>query len=65
MKVRIDPLRCESTGYCVAIDPAFFRLTPQGAEPTVSAGLDPDRDGDVLREAESLCPTGAIRVIED
>jgi ferredoxin len=59
--VSIDPLICACTGYCVEVVPAVFDLTDDG--PTVV--LDPHPPLDLLdqvREAETLCPTQAIRV---
>lgn len=64
MKVSIDPTKCQSTGYCVVLDHRHFRLTSGGAEHVTPVGFESDADGEMLREAESLCPTGAIRVIE-
>ena len=57
----IDPLECACTGYCVRVAPAVFGLSGDG--PTVV--LDPHPPPDLLdsvREAETLCPTHAIRV---
>jgi ferredoxin len=67
VKVRVDINRCEGTGYCEAINDHVFALTDQG----VAEVLIPDDDTRLkacaadLREAESLCPTGAITVIGD
>jgi ferredoxin len=61
LHVSIDPLVCACTGYCVEVVPAVFELTGDG--PTVV--LDPHPPSDLLdqvREAETLCPTQAIRV---
>jgi ferredoxin len=61
LHVSIDPLECASTGYCVELVPAVFDLSGDG--PT--AVLDPQPPMDLLdrlREAETLCPTHAIRV---
>jgi len=61
LRVSIDPLVCACTGYCVQVVPAVFGLDGDG--PTVV--LDPYPPLDLLgqlREAETLCPTHAIRV---
>lgn len=62
LRVSIDPLVCACTGYCVQVMPAMFELA-EGSGPTVV--LDPRPPLDLLsdlREAETLCPTQAIRV---
>lgn len=64
MRVSIDPTKCQGTGYCVALDERQFRLDSERAEYTRPEDFDPALHGELLREAESLCPTGAIRVIE-
>lgn len=64
MQVTIDPTRCQATGYCVALDEVQFRLTSGVAEYVRPERFDPQVHGALLREAENLCPTGAIRVLE-
>jgi ferredoxin len=62
LRVSIDPLVCACTGYCVQLMPAMFELDEDGG-PTVV--LDPQPPPDQLsdlREAETLCPTQAIRI---
>jgi ferredoxin len=62
LRVSIDPDVCACTGYCVQVMPAVFELDEDGG-PTVV--LDPQPPLDLLgglREAETLCPTQAIRV---
>jgi len=62
LRVTIDPLACARTGYCVQVMPALFELD-EGGGPTVVLDPQPPLNllGD-LREAETLCPTQAIRV---
>jgi ferredoxin len=61
LNVSIDPLECACTGYCVQVVPEVFDLS--GTGPTVILDPDPPLDLlDRLREAETLCPTHAIRV---
>ena len=65
MKVFIDRTKCEGTGYCVRIREDVFELrdgqaalgVEQGSPVFETAAAD-------LREAENLCPTGAISVVE-
>jgi ferredoxin len=61
LAVSVDPLECAGTGYCVQVAPEVFDLS--GAGPAVV--LDPHPPPDLLdrlSEAETLCPTHAIRV---
>ncbi|HCU96300.1 MAG TPA: ferredoxin [Actinobacteria bacterium] len=61
LRVSIDPLVCACTGYCVQVVPAVFDLSGDG--PTVVLDPHPPLDLlDSLSEAETLCPTHAIRV---
>jgi ferredoxin len=61
LHVSINPLVCACTGYCVQVVPAVFDL--EGDGPTVVIDPHPPLDlVDELREAETLCPTQAIRV---
>jgi ferredoxin len=60
VKVTVDPVRCGGTGYCVRLLPQVFRLGDQGpAEVWRAPGPDL---AERVREAETLCPTNAIRV---
>jgi ferredoxin len=58
MEIHLDQSICEQTGFCVRIAPKVF-----GFEGEKVVVLDPSSDAvdaDLLREAEQLCPTGAI-----
>jgi ferredoxin len=61
LQVSIDPLVCACTGYCVQVVPAVFRLEDDGPTEVLDPHPPLDLLGD-LREAETLCPTQAIRV---
>lgn len=61
MKVSVDPARCGRTGYCVKIAPMVFLLPSDG--PTRVIDETPNVEfAEIVREAEALCPTKAIRV---
>jgi ferredoxin len=60
LRVSIDPLVCAYTGYCVQVVPAVFRLEDDGPAQILDPHPPPELLGD-LREAETLCPTQAIR----
>jgi len=62
MRIRIDASKCQGTGTCMKLLPQVFRLDRSDGPVTV-LDADPDRALEELtREAESLCPTSAIRV---
>lgn len=61
LDVSVDSLECASTGYCVQVVPEVFELS--GAGPAVVIDPHPPLELlDHLTEAETLCPTHAIRV---
>lgn len=61
VRATVDPDVCALSGYCVQVAPALFRIGADHAESL----LDPI-EGAELRElaleAESVCPTAAIRI---
>ncbi len=61
MKVRVEKLLCGQTGYCVKTAPRVFRL-PDGESAEVILENPPAELGQVVLEAEALCPTKAIHV---
>ncbi|MFE2043710.1 ferredoxin [Streptomyces sp. NPDC059477] len=64
MRVELDGARCVSAGQCVLSAPDVF---DQREEDGISYVHDDSPGPDVLddvREAVSLCPAGAIRVVE-
>jgi len=62
MRIEVDPGRCVGSGMCALTDPAVF--DQDEADGTVVL-LDPTAAGheEQAREAEHLCPSGAIRVV--
>ncbi len=61
MRVIVDPLRCSCTGYCVKLAPHVFYLPASGPVQVLEPSPGPEL-ADLMREAEALCPTNAIRV---
>lgn len=61
LRVSIDPLVCACTGYCVQVVPAVFGLDGDGLTIVLDQSPRPAMLSE-LREAETLCPTRAIRV---
>lgn len=63
MRVEVDKDRCAGAGMCALTDPEVF--DQDEADGTVVL-LDPSPSGEhreKAREAEQLCPAGAIRVV--
>ena len=69
-RVSVDPDVCQAAGYCVQTAPALFALGAEGVV-TLTAGdgcgpIDVPADlVELVREAESDCPSGAITVCEE
>jgi ferredoxin len=59
LDVRVDPQRCEGTGFCARVAPHLFALQDGVAVPREK--VVGEEDAEVLAEAETLCPTQAIR----
>jgi ferredoxin len=64
VRISVDPNVCGCSGFCVRIAPDVFSLPEGGpARVAASAELDPEVF-EAVREAEAVCPTGAIRILE-
>ena len=62
LRIRIDPMRCQKTEYCIQLAPTLFgRAADGGPTGVLSASPAPLHEG-LARESEALCPTGAIVV---
>ena len=61
MKAEVDPDQCTLSGYCVQIAPDLFRLGEERAEVLTETIEDPGSRAAAI-EAESICPTAAIRL---
>jgi len=62
VKAEVDPRQCALTGYCVEVAPGLFRLGDEHAEVRTESIDDPG-SRELAIEAESLCPTSAIRLL--
>jgi ferredoxin len=61
--VSVDHDKCQGTGYCELVDATIFRVIDGKANVSISP-IDLHRSGtaELVREAETLCPAGAIVV---
>jgi ferredoxin len=64
VKVRVDPDICAGFGICVGIAPHVFELHEDGYAVVVADRIKPE-DEDLMRRAESQCPSRAISISED
>ncbi|BCB88627.1 ferredoxin [Phytohabitans suffuscus] len=62
MRAQVDPQVCTLSGYCSATSPDLFVLGEAHAE----VRRDPidDEHREAALEAEAVCPTAAIRLID-
>ncbi|MGH3756396.1 ferredoxin [Actinophytocola sp.] len=67
MRIVIDGDKCQGTGYCEMVNSELFRVGENGLAEALKPAGDPalDAAADDLREAETLCPMGAIAVVAD
>jgi ferredoxin len=62
MRIVVDRARCIGASLCLATAPRVFMLDgARKAWVSDPRGADPD----TLRKAAALCPTGAIRLLEE
>lgn len=64
MKVMVDRTACQGTGLCVAVAADVFEIQADGAA-VARTEIVPDEQARAVREAVSVCPVGALRVVED
>ena len=64
MRVSIDSSRCQGTGFCAQLAPVLFAVGRTGEASRVLVETLPTALLPVAREAEALCPVGAITVVE-
>jgi ferredoxin len=64
MKIEVDQDRCCASGMCVLTDPDLFDQGEEdGTVILLNAEPSPEHH-ESAREAASVCPSGAIRVVE-
>ena len=63
MKVTVDYDLCASTGSCVQTCPEVFEIRSDGYLYLLMEEIPPELEQSA-REAEELCPTGAIELVD-
>jgi ferredoxin len=64
MRVKVDPGKCQGTGYCTMVSPAVFELGDDGLATVLQSEVD-DSQRELMIEAQNTCPTQAITVDAD
>ncbi len=65
MKVTADQNICASSGQCAALAPRVFDQRDEDGVVVVLDENPPDELAEAVRQAESACPSGAIKIIEE
>lgn len=60
--VEIDKALCSGSGFCLSVAPDVFSMLPGEQQATVAVEQARGEHLELAREAESMCPLGAIRV---
>lgn len=63
MKVAVDRAACQGTGLCVAVAADVFEIEDDGAAVAHFEDV-PSEQEQAVREAVSVCPVGALSIIE-
>jgi ferredoxin len=66
MKVTVNPVTCIASGNCGRIAPNVFRNPPEqdGFVELIDEN-PPESEWEAAREAEALCPSATIYVVDD
>ena len=59
LHVKVDPLICQGTGYCVRLADDIFELSDDNIARVIQSHPSADREA-LMEEAATLCPTRAI-----
>lgn len=65
MRVSADRTVCVGAGLCALTAPGVFDQDDDGIVTVLTAEPAADDDRRTAREAGHLCPSGAVRVVED
>ena len=65
MKVTADQNICASSGQCVAIAPRVFDQRDEDGVVVVLDENPPIELADAVRQAVAVCPSGAIKIVEE
>ena len=63
MRVRVDRTQCGCSGYCARLVPSVFRIGDDNVAQAIEGDVPPSLV-EAVREAATVCPTGAV-VIDD
>ena len=61
--MRVDRTQCGCSGYCARLVPSVFRIGADNVAQAIETEVPPGLEA-AVREAETVCPTGAVVVDE-
>jgi len=64
MRVRVDPVKCQTIGTCVREAPSIFRFEPGSKKAVAIVDMVPSHLEQKVRKVAGMCPTGAIEILE-
>lgn len=65
MKVTADQNICASSGQCVALVPRVFDQRDEDGVVVVLDENPPEELAEAVRQAARVCPSGAIKIVEE
>jgi ferredoxin len=65
MKVTADQNICASSGQCVGLAPRVFDQRDEDGVVVVLDDNPPDELADAVAQAVRVCPSGAIKIVEE
>ncbi|MEB3019591.1 ferredoxin [[Mycobacterium] crassicus] len=65
MKVTADQNICASSGQCVGFAPRVFDQRDEDGVVVVLDENPPEELADAVRQAAAVCPSGAIKIVEE
>jgi ferredoxin len=64
MKIQVDSTKCDAYGLCAEKAPDLFELDDFGYATVLNDGVVAAGNEECAREAVTICPAQAIRVLE-
>jgi ferredoxin len=65
MRIEVDPSKCLTAGLCVLTEPRVFDQDIDQGTVVLLEEEPPEDLQAAVREAAKICPSGAIKVLED
>jgi ferredoxin len=65
MRINADENRCVGAGQCVLAAPSVFDQSDEDGTVVLLSDRVDDAHADAIREAVTLCPSGALSLVDD